>query len=273
MNNYLIPAILLIVIISCQNKSDSTENTLSKSEKSLSEKTIIDLTYDLSNETVFWVTAKEFELEEVAKGITDKGYYYSANNFCMAEHGGTHIDAPIHFAEGAQSVDEVPLEKLVGNAIKIDVSNKALNDPDYLVSVEDFQSWETENGKIPKGSIVLLQSGFSQYYPNKEKYLGTTQRGPEAVKDLHFPGLSPEAANWLVQNRNIKSIGIDTPSIDYGQSQNFESHVILLKENIPAFENVANMDQLPANGFEIIALPIKIKGGSGGPLRIIALLE
>lgn len=235
---------------------------------------IVDLTHSFSEETVYWVTAKEFQLDTVFAGDTGSGYYYSAYNFATAEHGGTHIDAPIHFAKNRQTVDEIPLEKLIGNGIKIDVSAKAMNSPDYQVSVEDLLNWEEEqNQQIPDGSIVLLQTGYSQFYPDKQKYLGTTARGEEAVKLLHFPGLSPEAAKWLIENRNIKSIGIDTPSIDYGQSADFKTHVILLSENIPAFENVTALEELPATGFEIIALPMKIKGGSGGPVRIIALLQ
>ena len=237
----------------------------------LSQSTIVDLTHEFSDETIYWVTAKEFELDVVAKGQTENGFFYAANNFATAEHGGTHIDAPIHFAENGQSVEQIPLENLVGSAVKINVSAKALENPDYLVSVEDFNDWESKNGKIQDGSIVLLETGFSKFYPDKEKYLGTNERGPQAIQKLHFPGLSPEAARWLVQSREIKAIGIDTPSIDYGQSTLFESHVILLSENIPAFENLANLERLPATGFSIIALPMKIKDGSGGPLRIIAL--
>lgn len=232
---------------------------------------IVDLTHEFSRETIYWVTAKEFELDTVFAGQTDKGFYYTANNFSTAEHGGTHIDAPIHFAEGKQSVDEIPLENLIGSAIKVDVSSKAADNPDYLVSIEDFQAWETEaNSQIPDGSIILLYTGYESYYPDKVKYLGTDQRGEEAVKLLHFPGLAPEAAQWLVKERNIKAIGLDTPSIDYGQSQTFESHVVLLSANIPAFENLTNLKSLPSKDFEVIALPMKIKGGSGGPLRIIA---
>ncbi|GAA4890580.1 cyclase family protein [Flaviramulus aquimarinus] len=235
---------------------------------------IVDLTHVFSEETVYWVTAKEFEMDVVAAGETDKGFYYAANNFATAEHGGTHIDAPIHFAKGKQYVDEIPLENLIGHAIKIDVSKTALTNPDYLVSIEDFTNWEAqENMQIPAGSIVLLETGFSKFYPDKKKYLGTDQRGDEAVKLLHFPGLSPEAAQWLVDNRDIKSIGIDTPSIDYGQSQYFKTHVILLSENIPAFENLTNLDKLPSKGFEVVALPMKIKGGSGAPLRIVAFVN
>ncbi len=243
-------------------------------EESIAKTKIIDLTHSFSEETVYWVTAREFKLDTVFEGHTDGGYYYSAYNFTTAEHGGTHLDAPIHFAEQKQSVDEVPLEQLIGEAIKIDISSNALSDPDYLISIEDFKKWENREGmQIPKQSIVLLQTGHARYYPDKEKYLGTSQRGEEALKDLHFPGLSPEAASWLVEKRNIKAIGIDTPSIDYGQSTTFRSHVILLEQNIPAFENLADLSQLPPHGFEVVALPMKIKGGSGAPLRIIALLR
>jgi len=232
----------------------------------------IDMTHDFSSETVYWPTAEGFELETVFEGETDKGYYYDANKYSAAEHGGTHIDSPIHFAEGKQTVDEIPLERLIGPAIVIDVSKKALSDPDYQISVKDFTDWEAKNGTIPEGSIVLLNTGYAKYWPDRVKYMGTDKRGSEAVKDLHFPGLAPQAAKWLVEKRNINAIGLDTPSIDFGQSQLFESHRILFEENIPAFENVANLDKLPPKGAVVIALPMKIKGGSGGPLRIIAML-
>ncbi len=264
--------LLLLIFTSCnqnikQSKDNSQRNQFVKGK-------IIDLTYDFSDETIYWVTAKEFELEVVTKGQTEKGFYYSANNLTAAEHGGTHIDAPVHFVENRQSVDQIPLEKLIGNAIKIDISAKIENNPDYQISIEDITNWEEkQKTQIPNGSIVLLETGFGKFYPDKIKYLGTDQRGSEAIQELHFPGLSPEAATWLVINRKIKAIGLDTPSIDYGQSVNFNSHIILLTENIPVFENLANLDKLPVTGFDIIALPMKIKEGSGAPLRIIAILE
>jgi kynurenine formamidase len=262
------------MLTSCNNKSYQSEAKAVVVQNQLLQGQIIDLTHDFSSETIYWVTAKEFELDTVFNGDTDKGYYYSANNFASAEHGGTHIDAPIHFSKNGQSVNEIPLENLIGSAIKIDVSARALNNPDYLISIEDFTNWEQkQNTKIPDGSIVLLQTGHSQFYPDKIKYLGTDQRGNEAVKLLHFPGLAPEAAEWLVNNRNIHAIGIDTPSIDYGQSQYFKSHVTLLSHNIPAFENLTNLEKLSANHFNVVALPMKIKDGSGAPLRIIAVLN
>ena len=118
----------------------------------------------------------------------------------------------------------------------------------------------------------MFQTGFASRWPDKKSYLGTDQKGPEAVKDLRFPGLHPDAAKWLVENRKFRAVGIDTASIDHGQSTDFQSHVTLMTNNIPAFENVADMSRLPAKGFHVVAFPMKIKGGSGGPLRIAALL-
>ena len=269
---FVICAFLVFMIAGCKQRTNETVQSEPPRADFPAGK-IIDLSYDFSEETVYWVNAKRFEKEKVAEGMTDQGFYYSANNFSAAEHGGTHIDSPIHFAKDRQTVDEVSLEKLIGSAIKIDVSKAGLNNWDYQIGVKDLTNWETENGKIPDGSIVLFQTGFGKFYPDAEKYLGTAKRGDDAVKDLHFPGLHPDAAQWLVKNRKINAVGLDTASIDYGQSTDFKSHVILMEENIPAFENVANLDRLPPKGFQIIALPMKIKGGSGAPLRIIAILS
>lgn len=271
---FLVLILLGILSAGCKESSNPIETKETDSQSSLSSYDIVDLTHDFSEETIYWVTAKEFELDVVAKGPTEQGFYYSANNFTGAEHGGTHIDAPIHFAENRLTVDAIPLKNLVGRGIKINVSEKTINNPDYQVSIEDFKYWEQEEHmQIPDSCIILIETGYSKFYPDKQRYLGTDQRGPEAVKLLHFPGISPEAAQWLVIERNIHAIGLDTPSLDFGQSIAFKSHVILLSENIPGFENLTNLDKLPAKGFEIIALPMKIKGGSGGPLRIIALVK
>jgi len=232
----------------------------------------IDLSHDFSSETIYWPTAEPFKLDTVSAQRTPAGFYYAANNFRAAEHGGTHLDAPIHFAEGRKTVDQIPLEQLIAPAVVIDVSEKVQADRDYQIGVDDFAAWEIRYGKIPDKTIVLLRTGYGKFWPDRLKYLGTEKRGPDAVAELHFPGLHPEAARWLVANRNINAIGLDTPSIDYGQSKLFESHQILFERNIPAFENVANLDQLPVMGATVFALPMKIKGGSGGPLRIVALV-
>jgi kynurenine formamidase len=233
---------------------------------------IVDLTYPFDSDSVYWPTAETFKLETDFEGVTDKGYFYSAYRFSAAEHGGTHLDAPVHFAKGRNSVDQIPLEQLTGPGLVVDVTAQCTKDPDYLISTADIQNWERRNGRIAAGSIVLLRTGFGKYYPDRKKYLGTDERGAAAVAKLHFPGLDPAAARWLTTNRSIKAIGLDTASIDRGQSTLFESHRALFEKNVPAFENVANLDQLPVKGFTVIALPMKIKGGSGGPLRIIAML-
>ncbi len=235
--------------------------------------TIIDLTYSFDSETVYWPTAEPFHLKKDFEGVTEKGFYYSAYKYSAAEHGGTHLDAPVHFSKGRHSVDQIPLEQLMGSGIVVDVTKQCEYNSDYQVTTKDFLAWEKKHGRIVTGSILLLRTGFGSFYPDRKKYLGTEVLGPEAVAKLHFPGLHPEAARWLTANRSIKAIGLDTASIDFGQSTLFESHRILFDKNIPAFENVANLDRLPSKGFSVIALPMKIKNGSGGPLRIVAILN
>jgi kynurenine formamidase len=239
---------------------------------SLPARAIVDLSHSYDAGAIFWPTAEPFRLEKVADGITAGGYYYAANNFFTSEHGGTHLDAPVHFAQGRQAVDEIPLERLVGDAVVVDVTNAAGANADYQVTIGDLTRWEGQHGQIPSDAIVLLRTGFASRWPDAAAYLGTAERGQAAVAKLHFPGLHPDAAKWIVSNRRIKAIGIDTASIDYGQSTQYESHRILYEQNIPAFENVASMERLPAVGASVVALPMKIKGGSGAPLRIVALL-
>ncbi len=234
---------------------------------------MVDLSHPYDSSTIYWPTEKGFELKKGFEGVTPGGYYYTANAFCSPEHGGTHIDAPIHFYENRNTVDQIPLEQLIGPGLVVDVSEKCAANRDYQVQVEDLTAWEKRNGLFVSNAIVLLRTGFGKHWPDRERYMGTNERGDSGVAKLHFPGLHPDAAHWLVNVRKIKAVGLDTPSIDYGQSKNFKSHVTLFEQNVPAFENVANMDQLPEKGFTVIALPMKIKGGSGGPLRIVALLN
>ena len=233
---------------------------------------IIDLSHPFDSQTIYWPTEEGFKLEKEADGMTPGGYYYAANKFCAPEHGGTHIDAPKHFAMNSWGVDQIPLENLMGAGLVVDVAKQCETNRDYQVSTADLQSWETQNGTIPKGAIILLRTGFAKHWPDRVKYMGTDERGAAAVAKLHFPGLSPEAARWLVANRSIKAIGLDTPRIDDGQSTLFESHRVLFERNIPAFENLADLSQLPSKGFSVVALPMKIAGGSGGPLRVVAIL-
>jgi kynurenine formamidase len=234
--------------------------------------TVIDLSHGFGAGTIFWPTAERFQLEIVADGITDGGYYYAANRFSTAEHGGTHIDAPVHFAEGRQTVDRIPLEHLMGPAVVVDVTAAAAADRDYRITTADIEAWERAHGPIPAGAMLLFRTGFASRWPDAAAYLGTAERGDAAVADLHFPGLHPDAAQWIVDSRQVGAVGIDTASIDFGQSTAYESHRILFARDVPAFENLASLEGLPAAGAFVVALPMKIEGGSGAPLRVIAIV-
>lgn len=233
----------------------------------------VDLTHEYSEETLFWPTSGTFKIDTVFVGITDGGFYYESFEFCTAEHGGTHLDAPIHFYENRKTVHELNLDQLTGRAVVIDVTEQVSQNRDYEFQIADIENWETEFGEIPDGSILLFNTGMGAYWPDAEAYLGTDKRGEAGVAELSFPGIHPDTAKWLVENRTIKAVGLDTPSLDFGQSQLFESHQILFEQNIPGFENVANLHLLPPVGAYIVALPMKIKDGSGAPLRIVAHIK
>ncbi|MFC0776343.1 cyclase family protein [Terrimonas alba] len=233
----------------------------------------IDLSYDFSDQTLYWPNNPSgFRLDTLAEGNTESGFYYSSFAFTAPEHGGTHLDAPVHFSAKGLSTDKLQLDQLTGDAVVIDVSAKTVNNRDYLITVDDINQWEKTNGAIKENAIVLFRTSYGKFYPDAEKYFGTAEKGEAGIAKLHFPGIDPKAAEWLVQHK-VKAVGIDTPSIDYGQSKDFKTHQVLMGADIPAFENVANMDQLPPMGSYVVALPMKIKNGSGGPLRIIAWMR
>ncbi|MBB5211337.1 cyclase family protein [Microbulbifer hydrolyticus] len=232
----------------------------------------VDLSHDFAEDTIYWPTADKFAKSTVFAGETDKGYYYSAYNLAAAEHGGTHVDAPVHFARNKLSVDKIPLEQLIGQGVVIRVADRIGKDRNYKISVADIQRWEEKHGTVPENSIVLLDTGSARFWPDPVKYMGTAERGEAAVEKLNFPGLGPDAALYLAEKRGIKAVGLDTPSIDFGGSQLFKTHRILFEHNVPALENVANLGALPDKGFTVIALPMKIRGGSGGPTRVVALV-
>jgi kynurenine formamidase len=232
----------------------------------------IDLTHAFDGQTIYWPTERGFQFQRGDNGPTAMGYYYAANRFATAEHGGTHLDAPRHFAEGRHTADEVELERLVGEAAVIDVTAKCAEDPVFEVTADDLVAWEARHGRQLIDVIVLLRTGWATRWGDREAYLGTAAVGPEAVPLLRFPGLAPAAATWLVEHRRVKAVGIDTASIDQGPSTLFGAHVALCSANVPIFENLAELQRLPEAGAFVAALPMKIAGGSGGPLRIVARL-
>jgi len=231
---------------------------------------VVDLSYSFGPDTIYWPNGESFELKRTSFEHTPQGYWYAANDMCLPEHGGTHMDAPLHFAEGKRSSEQVPLASCIGPAVVIDVRDRAAADRDYRLQVDDIRAWEQRHGQIPRGAIVVLFSGWGRYWGDKKVYLGTDKQLDLA--NLHFPGLSREAARLLVDERDIAAVGVDTASLDHGPSQDFIVHRIINGANKPGFENLANIDQLPASGATIVALPMKITGGSGGPARVIAIL-
>jgi len=258
--------LLLVLFFAYAADAQTPGNTLVRAPSQ-----VVDLTYSFDQNTIYWPTADGFKWTKDQWGPTPGGYFYASASYAASEHGGTHLDSPLHFAEGQQSTDEIPVTRLIAPAMVVDVTSACDKNRDYLVSANDITTWEGAHGRIPEGAIVLVWTGWGKYWPDPKHYLGTDEHGPAAVAKLHFPGISPEAAR-LLASRRVSGVGIDTASIDYGQSKDFQVHRILYAQNIYGLENVANLDRVPPIGALVIALPMKIKGGSGGPVRVVAVL-
>lgn len=237
----------------------------------LSDYRMVDLTHPYNAETIYWPTSpSRFELTELAFGETPGGWFYSAYALCTPEHGGTHFDAPVHFSASGAPVHQVPLEDLIAPGILIDVSAKAAADPNYRLTVEDVLAFEALHGTIEAGTIVLLRTGWSDRWPDTAAYLGDDTPGD--VSRLSFPGYGQEAGRVLVEQRGVALLGIDTASIDYGPSEDFAVHVLAAANDVGALENLTGLEELPPTGFTLFALPIVIEGGSGAPMRAVALV-
>lgn len=263
-NNFLRKCFLIIFVIFIVSASLSAYDFKGK---------LLDMTFPYDENTIYWPTAKPFKLVKVSWGISEGGFWYASNEFSASEHGGTHADAPIHFAKGGRTIGQVPLEEWIGPAVKIDVTGKCGKNRDYLLSVEDIKSWEKKYGKIPDNAWIIMYTGIdTKHYPDKKKVLGTDKKGEDALPELSFPGFSPESVEYLIKERNITGIAIDTPSIDYGKSKNFKVHQILFAADKVALENIANLDKLPASGAMLYVIPMLIKDGTGAPARVFAIL-
>lgn len=238
----------------------------------VSEYDLVDLSHPYNSDTLYWPTSpSRFERRQLAFGETDGGYFYSSFSICTPEHGGTHLDAPQHFAADGLPTDAIPLENLIAPAIVIDVSKKAAADRNYRLSARDVRLFEDRHGRIKAGDIVLLRSGWSQYWPDAKSYLGDDTPGD--ASNLQFPSYGEDAARLLVEERKVAILGVDTASIDFGKSQDFVVHRIAAARNVSGLENLTNLHRLPATGSLVVALPMKIEGGSGGPVRVVALVR
>jgi kynurenine formamidase len=249
----------------------ATRNALAGTPWDLTRARLLDLTWTFDASTLYWPTSPSaFELKPLAHGPTEAGYFYSANTFCAPEHGGTHLDAPIHFSEKGWTADQIPLERLVAPGVVVDVAKQATADADYRLTKDDVLAWEKAHGRIPPGAIVLLRTGWGRRWPDRARYFGDANA--KDASHLHFPGYGEESARLLVSDRQVAALGIDTPSLDSGPSKDFRVHVIALGANVIGLENVAHLEEVPPTGALILALPVKIGGGSGGPLRLAAIV-
>ncbi len=238
----------------------------------LSSAEVVDLAHPFDAQTLYWPSAEglQFSLEVLHSGPTPAGWFYAANRFCTPEHGGTHLDAPLHFGAGKRSVEKIPLRQLVAPGVVIDVRLQAGKDADYRLVPADLEAWEAAHGRIPQGAIVLLRTGWESRWGDRLAYFGDDKPGD--ASHLHFPSFGVEAAQWLIEERGIGALGVDTASIDHGPSGDFPVHRAAAAREVPGFENLRNLGVLPARDFWIVALPMSIGGGSGAPLRAIALI-
>ncbi len=226
---------------------------------------VIDLTHTLAEGIPIYPGGTPLSLERTADPTKD-GYYMNA--VTVGEHTGTHVDAPIHFIAGGDSIDAIPADHLIGPGVVIDVSAKCAADPDYRLDYLDIKEWEAQHGRIPNGAILLIRTGWSQRWEDPESYVNADSGGV-----LHFPGISLEAAEYLVTYRDVSGVGIDTLSVDHGPSKQLKAHRTLHRKGIFHIENVANLERLPPVGTTIVVAPIPIRGGSGSPCRVFALLS
>lgn len=203
-----------------------------------------------------------FSLEPIA---TLESNGVAANRWHIHEHLGTQIDAPNHFARGGRSLDQLRADELIVPVVVVDISERAAKDPDATLTVADIESWEARHGRIPDRACVMMNSGWQRHVA-APKYLGRDTQGR-----LHFPGISAEAAQFLVRSRNIWGVGVDTISFDPGIDHTYRTHRILLGADKWALEAVANLDRLPPVGATLIVGATKVRGATGGPVRLIAV--
>jgi kynurenine formamidase len=269
------PIVLMIVgaalatAAACRQDAPGPTGAPADLESWLQSGRVVDLTHPLSPESLFWPTGQPFEHRRLAWGPTPAGYWYAAAEFSSPEHLGTHLDAPIHFAERGWASADVPVERLVAPGAVIDISGRAAAEPDATLEAADLDTWEREHGALAPGAIVLVRTGWSARWPDWNRYYGSST--PRDVATLHFPGVSAEGARALI-GRGAVGVGIDTASIDPGRSTTFEAHQVLAGANLFNLENLTGLEGLPAKGFVVMALPMKIAGGTGGPARVVALI-
>ena len=228
---------------------------------------IVDLTHAVNGDIPTFDPAEKSDYKVAVDATYEKDKYF-ARKISFPEHFGTHIDAPAHFARGLWTVDQIPPERLIAPVVVLDFSAKAKTNADYQLSVEDIADWEKAHGAIPQNAVVMLMTGWESRWTSPKDFRNADRKGV-----MHFPGFSLDAAKFLVEARSVMGLGIDTLSVDYGPSPDFQIHQYTMAHSVYHLENVANLSAVPATGAMVIVAPLKLEGGSGGPVRILALLR
>jgi kynurenine formamidase len=228
---------------------------------------VVDLTHTLGPKSPDWEGTEQrpFEARDLAT-FAKNGYF--TRWISMQEHFSTHIDAPAHFSKDGWTVDQIPADHLVAPLVVIDISKASAKNVDYQLSLADVRAWETQHGKIPAGAVVEAFTGWSARWDSMKDYRGADPKGV-----MHFPGYSLDAVKFLVEQRGVYGLGIDTLSVDYGASQDFPVHQYTAKHNVYHLENSTNLDQVPAKGATVVVGAADLEGGSGGPVRILVLIK
>ena len=259
-SSFLVLSFVVLTALFSQNMRHD-----SKLESIPSGKTrVLDLSYAINDKLVPWPGDEKFFEAKVNASVEKNGYF--TRSFWMLEHYGTHLDAPAHFPPGKTTVDQIPAKQLFGPAVVVDVRAESDKNADYQLVAARIEDWEKRHARIPEGAIVLLRTGWASRWPDPQRY-----RNQDVQGKMHFPGFSAGAAKLLIE-RKVSGLGCDTMSIDYGVSGDFAVHHLALGAGLYHLENLADLTELPESGAFLIAAPIKLEGGSGGPVRVFALL-
>jgi len=228
---------------------------------------VVDLTHTINDKVPPFSSAQSENYKVTVEDTIEKDKVF-VRKFSMPEHYGTHIDAPAHFARGLWTVDQIPAERLIAPLVVLDIRKKTQANADYQLSIQDIADWEQIHGQIPGNAVVMLYTGWGSHWNSVKDF-----RNADAKGVMHFPGYSVDAAKFLTEARAVLGLGIDTLSVDYGPATDFPVHQYTMSRRVYHLEDVANLDLVPATGSTVVVAPIKLEGGSGGPVRILALIR
>jgi kynurenine formamidase len=232
--------------------------------KNITYSRVIHLSHVIDTDIPHWQGDPPVEFETVAK-LEKDGYYL--RRFSLGEHSATHINAPIGFYNSGVAIDQYPAESLVLPAVVIDIREQVANNPDYALTVADILAWEEQHGEISTDNIVLLYTGWQEKWSDRTAFMNQDNQG-----SMHFPGFGSDATQFLLNKRQIAGVGIDTHGVDCGQDTTFATNRLVLEKPRIVLENLTNLDQLPPKGTTLAIGVLRLRGGSGSPAGVLALI-